>query len=176
LSPILAKRLNTEYKLYGIMVYSPNNRFIPQALVTLIFSIPALIIYWQKFYFGSVMYLIFIVYIFANALSNLKYFANIEPLDLRPIKKFIAKRLNIGNGNKPFTMGNHIKEDVKGAVKFIDLLIDGSILAALFPSFRALATTIATNGSAAEIALSALIPLLLVVAFVYMVYNQVKKN
>jgi hypothetical protein len=73
-------------------------------------------------------------------------------------------------------MDKTIMEDMRGSLQFIDLLIDGSILAALFPSFRALATTIADNGTAAEIALSALIPLLLVVAFVYMVYHQVKKN
>jgi hypothetical protein len=160
-------------------MYSINNRFIPQALITLLFSLPGFFIYYEKLYFLVVVYFMAILYIFANALSNYKYFANIEPINFRALAKRITKKSKIINNpipNKGVTMDKTIMEDLKGSMSFIDLLIDGSILAALFPSFRSLVSTIAANGTAAEIALSALIPLLLVVAFVYMVYHQVKKK
>jgi hypothetical protein len=160
-------------------MYSVNNRFLPQALITLLFSLPGFFLYWEKYYFMVLLYFIAILYIFTNALSNVRYFANIEPIDFKALAKKLTgkyKKINSGITNKPITMDKAIIEDVKGSMSFIDLLIDGSILAALFPSFRSLADTIAENGSSAEIALSALIPLLLVVAFVYMVYHQVKKK
>jgi hypothetical protein len=78
-------------------MYSVNNRFIPQAIITLLFSLPGFFLYWQKYYIMVIIYFMAILYIFANALSNARYFANIEPIDFKGLARRIMgkhKKIN----------------------------------------------------------------------------------
>lgn len=138
-----------------------NRRFLPQAIVTFILSLPAIYIYYEGYSSMLLIYFIGLTYVLINAVSNLRV-SFLEPAKHKNINISFPK---IGlMVNKP-----GINEDVKGALDLVYWLIAGTLLVALLPSFRTMASTIATNGTVGEVALSALIPFIIIAAFVFMV-------
>jgi uncharacterized protein YqhQ len=144
-------------------MYFPNKRFIPQAMVTLFLTLPILSLYYEGYYGVMILYFVGVVYVLTNAVSNLRFPSENKEKD---------KNLNISLRKRQVMSKNLYMEDIKGGLNLWTLLLDGLILSTLIPSFRSLSTTIAANGSAMEIALSALLPTIIIVGFVYVVGRQ----